>query len=259
MLIITLTTDWKDGDYNIGRLKARIISCSSDVCIVDITHNIQLHNTLQAAFVLKNTYGHFPVGSIHVVGVNSEPSPKNPIALMKNDEHFFIGANDGMLSLICENQPESIIELPYNDNYHGFRLMELLSNCIKAISIGLKLEEIGNVCELYQAFTGNASCYGSRITGRIIYIDAFGNAVTNIDKKTFEKIGKNRKFEIFMQNNMVKITKISQYYDDVEEGKIIAMFNSVGLLEMAMNKGNIAKLYSLDTKSTIIIQFTDKA
>ncbi|MDR0754723.1 MAG: SAM-dependent chlorinase/fluorinase, partial [Prevotellaceae bacterium] len=92
-----------------------------------------------------------------------------------------------------------------------------------------------------------------------IYIDAFGNAVTNIDKKTFEKIGKNRKFEIFMQNNMVKITKLSQYYDDVEEGKIIAMFNSVELLEMAMNKGNIAKLYNLDTKSTIIIQFTDKA
>lgn len=257
MLIVTLTTDWKDGDYNIGRLKACIVSGCNDVCIIDITHNIQSYNTLQAAFILKNTYRHFPSGSIHVVGVNSEPSPKNQIAMMKNDEHFFVGTNDGMLSLICDKQPDSIIELPYGDNYQGFRFMELLSNCIKAISIGLKLEEFGNTCKLRQEFTGNASCYESRIIGRIIYIDAFGNAITNVDKKTFEKTGKNRKFKISIQNNLVEITKLSQYYDDVPENKIAAMFNSVGLLELAMNNGNIARIYSLDTKSTIIINFTD--
>jgi S-adenosylmethionine hydrolase len=257
MLIVTLTTDWKDGDYNIGRLKACVISCCNNICIVDVTHNIQSHNILQAAFVLKNTYRHFPHGSIHVVGVNSEPSPKNPIAVMKNDEHFFIGSNDGMLSLICDKQPDSIIELPYSENYHGFRFMETLSNCIKAISAGLKLEEVGNICKLKTDFTGNASCSESRIIGRIIYIDAFGNAITNIDKKTFEKICKNRKFEILIQNNMVKVTKISQYYDDVEKGKILAMFNSVELLELAINQREIAKINSLDTKSSVIIRFID--
>ncbi|MDR1553138.1 MAG: SAM-dependent chlorinase/fluorinase [Prevotellaceae bacterium] len=257
MLIVTLTTDWKDGDYNIGRLKACVISSCDNICIVDITHNIQLHNTLQAAFVLKNAYRHFPPGSVHVVGVNSEPSPKNPIAVMKNDEHFFVGANDGMLSLVCDKRPDSIIELAYSEKYHGFRLMETLSNCIKAISAGLKLEDFGNICELKQDFTGSASSFESRIIGRIIYIDAFGNAITNIDKKTFEKTGKNRKFEIVIQNNMAKVTNISQYYDDVEKGKMLAMFNSVDLLELAINQREIARINSLDTKSSVIIRFID--
>ena len=94
MLTVTLITDWKDGDYNIGRLKACILAQCKDVRIVDITHNIQSYNTLQAAFVLKHTYRHFPAGSIHIIGVNSEPSPKNQIVAMKNDGHFFAGAND---------------------------------------------------------------------------------------------------------------------------------------------------------------------
>jgi S-adenosylmethionine hydrolase len=256
MLIVTLTTDWKDGDYNIGRLKACIISKCNDVRIIDINHNILSYNTLQAAFILKNTYGHFPPGTIHVVGVNSEPSPKNQIAMMKNDEHFFIGANNGMLSLICDKQPDSIIELPYGDNYQGFRFMELLGNCIKAVSVGLKLEEFGNTCELHRTFTGNPSCYESRITGFIIYIDAFGNAITNIDKKTFDKTGKNRKFKISIQSNLAEITKLSQYYDDVHDNKIVAMFNSIGLLELAMNKGNIARIYSLDRSLQVTINFT---
>ncbi|MDR0420906.1 MAG: SAM-dependent chlorinase/fluorinase [Prevotellaceae bacterium] len=255
MIIVTLTTDWQDGDYNIGRLKACIVSCCENVRIIDITHNIKVYNTLQAAFVLKNTYRHFPCGSIHVVGVNSEPSPKNHIAVMKNDNHFFVGANDGLLSLICEKQPDSIVELPYTDTYRSFRLLELLGDCIKSISNGIELEKFGNPCQLESAITGNPSCYESRITGRIIYIDAFGNAITNIDRKIFEKICKNRKFEIVVQNNMIKITKLSQYYDDVDQGKMLALFNSVDLLELAINHGNIARINSLDTNSSIIINF----
>ncbi|MDR2126103.1 MAG: SAM-dependent chlorinase/fluorinase [Prevotellaceae bacterium] len=255
MLIVTLTTDWKDGDYNIGRLKACIISCNSNICIIDITHNIQAYNTLQAAFVLKNTYQYFPCGSIHVIGVNSEPSPNNPIVAMKNDEHFFVGANDGMLSLICDKQPDSVVELPYDDNHRGFHFAGALSNCIKAIYAGLKLEDFGKVCELRQEFTSYPACNESSIIGRVIYIDAFGNAITNIDKKTFEKIRKNRKFEISIQSNMAKITKLSQYYDDEKKGEMFAMFNSIELLELAIFNKNLAHLYGIDTKSSIIIKF----
>ncbi|MDR3287126.1 MAG: SAM-dependent chlorinase/fluorinase [Prevotellaceae bacterium] len=255
MLIVTLTTDWKDGDYNTGRLKACILACCNDVCIVDITHNIQSYNTLQAAFIIKNTYKHFSAGSIHIIGVNSEPSPKNQIAVMKNDGHFFIGTNDGMLSMICDNAPDSLVALPYDDNYRGFRLLNALSTCVKLIYEGAELEKIGNNCQLNQVFSSKASCFESRIIGRVIYIDSFGNAITNIDKETFEQIGKNRKFEILVQNNMIKVTELSQYYDDVQNGKILALFNSTNLLELAINEGNIAKINSLDTKSSIMVNF----
>jgi S-adenosylmethionine hydrolase len=255
MLIVTLTTDWKDGDYSIGRLKACILSRCSDVCIIDITHNIASYNALQAVFVLKNTYKHFPNGSIHIIGVNSEPSPKNQIAVMENDKHFFVGANDGMLSLICEKPPKSIVALPYDDKFQAFRSLELFANCVKAISTGLALEDFGSKCEFIQGFSSKVSCFESRIIGRVLYIDSFGNAITNIDRETFEKICKNRKFEIIVQNNFIKITELSQYYDDVKTGKILALFNSIGLLEISINQGNISKINSLDTKSSVMINF----
>ena len=257
MLIVTLTTDWKDGDYSISCLKACILSQCKDVCIIDITHNVASHNTLQAIFVLKNTYKHFAAGSVHIIGVNSEPSPRNQVAVMKNDGHFFIGANDGTLSLICEKQPESIVALPYDDKFQAFRSLELFTNCVKAISAGLNLEDFGKTCEFVQDFSSKASCFESRIIGRVLHIDSFGNAITNIDRETFEKICKSRKFEILVQNNFIKITELSQYYDDVRAGKILALFNSIGLLEIAINQGNVSKINSLDTKSSIIVNVTD--
>jgi Uncharacterized conserved protein len=258
MQIVTLTTDWKSGDYNTARLRACILSCCKNVEIVDITHNIQSYSTLQAAFIVKNTYKYFPVGSIHIIGVNSEPSQKNEIAVMKSDGHFFAGTNNGMLSSICEEQPNSIVALPYDDEHHSFRALNMFANCVKAISAGVELEEFGKKCELQQEFTSKPSYYESRIIGRVIYIDAFGNAITNIERKDFERIGKNRKFEIVVQNNLVKITNISQYYDDVKSGRILALFNSIGLLELAINEGNISTLNSLDTKSAIIIKFIEE-
>lgn len=257
MLIVTLTTDWKDGDYSISRLKACILSRCKDVCIIDVTHNVASYNSMQAVFVLKNTYRHFPSGSIHLIGINSEPSPKNQIAVMKNDGHFFIGANDGMLSLICEKQPDSIVALPYDDKFQAFRSLELFANCVKAISAGLELEEFGKKCEFVQDFSSKASCFESRIIGRVLYIDSFGNAITNIDRDIFEKICRNRKFEIMVQNNFIKITELSKYYDDVQTGKILALFNSIDLLEIAINQGNISKINSLDTKSSIIVNFAN--
>lgn len=257
MLIVTLTTDWKDGDYSIGRLKACILSRCKNVCIVDITHNIASYNALQAAFVLKHTYRHFPCGSVHIIGVNSEPSPKNQIAAMKSDGHFFIGANDGMLSLVREQQPESIVVLPYDNEFQAFRSLEMFADCIKAVETGLNIENIGKTCELVQTLSSKASCFESRIVGRVLYIDSFGNATTNIDEETFKKICRSRKFEIMVQNNFIKITELSQYYDDVRTGKILALFNSIGLLEIAINQGNISKINSLDTKSSIIINFID--
>jgi S-adenosylmethionine hydrolase len=258
MQIVTLTTDWKNGDYNTARLRACILSCCRDVEIVDITHNIQSHSTLQAAFILKNTYKYFPKGSIHIIGVSSEPSQKNEIAAMKNDGHFFIGTNNGMLSSVCDEQPEAIVALRYDNEYQSFRALTMFANCVKAISTGLALEDFGETCELKQEFTSKPSYYESRIIGRVIYIDAFGNAITNIEKTDFEKIGKNRKFEIAVQNNFVKITTISQFYDDVKSGRILALFNSIGLLELSINEGNIATLNGLDTKSAIIVKFIDE-
>jgi len=95
----------------------------------------------------------------------------------------------------------------------------------------------------------------SVIIGRIVYIDSFDNAITNISKDLFDRVARSRKYQIFVQSNSNKINQISSNYYDAPEGELLALFNSLNLLEIAMNGGNAAQILSLDTDSTVRITF----
>jgi S-adenosylmethionine hydrolase len=98
----------------------------------------------------------------------------------------------------------------------------------------------------------------SLINGSVVYIDSFRNAITNIPRELFEKIGKNRPFDIFIQSNHYKINKINKTYNETSAGELLALFNSLNLLEIAISSGNVADLLNLNINSIIRIKFYDK-
>jgi S-adenosylmethionine hydrolase len=98
----------------------------------------------------------------------------------------------------------------------------------------------------------------SVINGSIVYIDSYRNAITNIPKELFEKIGKNRPFDVFIQSNHYKINKINKTYSETSAGELLALFNSLNLLEIAISSGNAADLLNLNINSIIRIKFYDK-
>ncbi len=255
MPIVTLTTDWGNGDFYLGCLKGRVLSRCPDVTFADITHHIQAFNTLQAAFVLRNVYYSFPKGSIHVVGVNSEPSAANPIVAISANQHFFIGPNDGMFSLVLDDTPDEVVLLNATAGPAGFKSPELVGQVVEAICNGSPLSLVGEACDMKREMQGKPTYDDSLISGLVVYIDAFGNAITNITRELFERMQRGRKFEIIVQNSFTKIDKISDGYDDVKQGRLVAIFNSLNLLEVAINRGNIAQLESLDSKSSIRVKF----
>lgn len=255
MPIVTLTTDWGNGDYYLGRLKGRILSAAPNVVFADITHHVQPFNTLQAAFILRATYSCYPKGSIHLVGVNSEPSPSNPITLVWANEYFFIGPNDGMFSIVLDEEPDAIIQLNYDEKQNGFRALDMITNTVDCICNGKPLHGIGVETTLKKEHIGKAAYNEDSISGYVSYIDSFGNAITNITKELFFRVGQGRRFEILVQSNFSKITEISSYYDAVRSGRMLAIFNSFDLLELAINQGNISQLESLENKSSIRVKF----
>jgi len=93
------------------------------------------------------------------------------------------------------------------------------------------------------------------IIGSVVYIDSYSNAITNITADLFYRIGNKRKFQIFVQSNTNKITKINKTYNETTEGELLALFNSLDLLEIAMNGGPAAQILSLDLDSTVRIRF----
>lgn len=260
MQIITLTSDWNNSDFYVASIKGRILSFCSGVTVIDISHQIQTFNILQAAFVLKNSFRNFPEGTIHIVAVNSMEDKDKPLILVKALKHYFISCDNGIFGLLLDEPPEKIIKINIKSvGNSSFVAYDVFSRVACELAKGKKMENLGTaVKELNKQVPMLPTIDESLINGSVVYIDSYRNAITNIPKELFEKIGKKRPFEIYIQSNHYKINKIDRTYNETSEGELLALFNSLDLLEIAINNGNVADLLNLHVNSIIRIKFYDK-
>lgn len=278
MAIITLTTDFGEKDHFVGAIKGAIYSELEDVKIVDISHSISPFNVLEAAYIIQNAYGSFPKGSIHVIGIDSELNPENKHIALKLDDHYFICANNGIMSMICnEIAPEKIVEINIHDKIQGnFPVLDVFVKVACHIARGGTLEVIGKVISNIKPIkdlTPFINDDRSQIIGSIIYIDNYGNVVTNIRRKFFEQVKKGRAFEISARN--YKFKEIHQKYSDIvnfeipenerqDEGRSLVVFNSSNYLEIAIYKsdlgtvGSASKLMGLKVRDSVTVNFFKK-
>lgn len=276
MAIITLTTDFGHKDHFVGAIKGTIYKELSDAKIVDISHSIAPFNIQECAYILKNSYKNFPDGSIHIVGVDSELTPENQHIAVLVDNHYFIMANNGVIGLIIsEIVPEKVVEIQLpNSIDSSFPEMDVFVKAASHIARGGKLEVIGRTFKELKdlrEFNPRISDDGKTISGSVIYIDNYGNVVTNIQQSIFKSIGKGRPFELHARNK--KIKEIHKKYSDIinysldksqrkSPGELLALFNSSGYVEIAIYKsdlntvGGASTLLGLDYRDTVIINFT---
>lgn len=258
MSIITLTSDWSTSDFYVGAIKGKILSQCKESTIVDISHNIQAFNTAQAAFILRNAYPNFPQGTIHLIFINTEPSPTRPFLVVKANGHYFIGADNGIFSLVSGEHAEKIVKINI-DNAKSFSALDVFTDAACKLTDGANIEELGDPVPSFNLrIPLRPTIEDTTLTGSVIYIDSYQNVVTNITKELFDKVSQDRGFEIFVQSKHYKVNSISNFYQEVPVGELIALFNSVGLLEIAINNGNAARLLNLDTNSTVRVEFKDR-
>ncbi|MDT0644882.1 SAM-dependent chlorinase/fluorinase [Zunongwangia sp. F363] len=276
MAIITLTTDFGEKDYFAGAVKGAIHSELDEVKIVDISHSVSPFHISEAAYIIKNAYKSFPKGSIHIIGIDSELTPENKHLAVYLDEHYFICANNGILSLLAsEIKPEKIVEINIHDRVEtNFPVLDVFVKVACHLARGGTLEVIGkNISEIkyLKQFEPLVNSEKNQIIGHVLYIDNYGNVVTNISRKLFENVGKGREF--VMSARMVNFPEIFETYSDAinfevekdkrgeEDGKKLAIFNSAGYIELAIYKsnphtvGSASTLFGLDLLDTITIKF----
>ncbi len=259
MPVITLTTDWNNDDYYVAAVKGAILSSFPEAVIVDISHKIPSFNVTQAAFILKNSYRHFPEGTIHIVGVNSTSGPETRFLGVKAEGQFFLTYDNGIYGLIFRDEPTEIVELKAGKDPHIFPELSVFVPAACKLGKKVALKELGKkLKDFAKTIPLRAAIDDSGITGSIIYIDSYHNAITNITRELFERVAQNRNFEILVQSNKYKIDRINTKYGETTIGEILAIFNSVGLLEIAMNRGNAAELLSLDLNSSVRVNFLRK-
>lgn len=254
--IITLTTDWNKHDFYAGAFKGRILQAHEDARIVEITHRIRPLNIPEAAFILRNTYGHYPKGTLHILAVKSVPEKEQRHILVEKDGHYFLGTDNGVFGLMFPGAPDRVIRIEMHNAMPTFPTLGVFSDVANRFLSGKAPESMGSEqTDYYRRIPLRPTIDESVIIGRVVYIDSFHNAITNISRELFQRVAGQRKYQIFVQSNSNKINRISQSYQDAPEGELLALFNSLELLEIAMNGGNAAQILSLDTDSTVRIRF----
>lgn len=256
MAIITLTTDLGNKDYYVGAVKGAILSQLPDTTIIDITHEVQPFDFFQASYIVKNAYPCFPPGTIHIVGVDAQPDAHVPYVAIEANGHYFIGADNGVFSLIFDIAPNKIVELnikPEGDSF-TFPTKDIFVKAACHIARGGTLEVIGTVMDkVLERTLFRPVMENDLVRGTIIYIDSYQNVVCNISKQFFKEAGKGRAFFIEIAGN--RITEICTSYSDVVPGELLALFNAAGYLEISINKGNLASLLGIKLGSIISIRF----
>ncbi|MDL1986612.1 MAG: SAM-dependent chlorinase/fluorinase [Deltaproteobacteria bacterium] len=264
MSIITLLTDFGLNDEYVGTMKGVILSVNPSAIIIDITHNIDPHDIIQAAFTIKSSYKFFPKGTVHVVIVDPGVGGSRAIIAIEMAGHIFLAPDNGILTLLFEEG--NIAEIIRVDNkkfflksvsrtFHG---RDIFAPVSAYISSGIKINNTGtpiNKNELVKLSIPEPWISDKgELVGTIVSIDHFGNLITNIDSnclRNFCRPDAGKKPEIKIDNS--KISGLSESYENSALNTPLVIIGSRGYLEIAVNCGSAKKYFKAEKGDTITV------
>lgn len=260
---ICLLTDFGLKDGYVGTLKGVISNIAPKASIIDLSHEIEPYNILQAGFVLHQSYRYFPKGTIFVAVVDpGVGSDRKPI-LIKTKNYYFVGPDNGIFSLVhSEEKVEQIVHLQnskyflnsVSSTFHGRDIFAPvaahLSLGISCSSFGQKMEQCQKLHEFFPAIKKD------RIFGRVLSIDRFGNMITNVSKRFLEENFSDLDFSVLIKGK--KIRKIYSYYTEGKKGEIFLLFGSSGFLEIVMNQSSTAKFLKVKNGTQMVLNVLPK-
>jgi len=243
MSVVSLITDFGLRDNFVGLIKAVILKINPKSQIVDICHDIKPQDISEAAFLLKNSFRYFPSGTVHLVVVDPGVGSKRKKILVKTKNYFFIAPDNGVLSLaLRDERPLKIIEItnkkyflkPTSDTFHG---RDIFAPVAAYLSKGENIQKFGKPAKSFKTLElPRIKVSNHELNGEIVYIDRFGNLVSNIDKYALRKFIKNKRFKISIKNKT--IDKLSSSYCAGTHFGPLALIDSFNLLEIAINCGS---------------------
>ncbi len=270
MPVITLTTDLGTHDHYLAVLKGRLISAAPGQTLIDIAHNNHHFTLTSGAYALAQAWQAFPKGSLHLCSIGTFHE-KPAFLFVEHEGHYFVLPDNGLLSLLLafsptphgkqagfntssHEKPKKIYRLP-TPAQSSFPQAEVFERTAWHLAKAKPIEQIGTPAHQIKERIPLAPVISENfLRASILHIDHFGNAILNVNKKTFYRIGKNKPFSLFFKNND-PLTVMHEHYGQVDPGEPLCLFNTAGLLEIAVNMGNAASLFNLHVNDSIQIDF----
>ena len=246
MALVTFMSDYGTRDHYVASVKARMLRVNPGLQLIDITHAIEPYSVMHAAHVLKYLYRDFPQGTVHVVAVGSHNERKPGCIAVKQDDHFFVGPDNGVFSLITEQVPAAIVDLSghLDQSLGSFPARSIYAETAARLASGADIQDMGRRLDDMRRFTNrHLRAASNQLSGQVIHIDHYGNLVTNIDRQTFDDMRAGRSFKVRVARD--QFSNLQEHYHQVDNGEVFVLFNDTNLLEIGINMGNAAQLLGI--------------
>lgn len=254
--IITLTSDWGTADFYSGALKGRLYALVPGCTIVDVTHQIDRSNNIQAAFVLRNSWKRFPNGSVHIVAVSSTSNLVSKLMAVQYGGHRFLGPDDGVFALMFDEHPVDAFHVLDHQGQQVDVTSDLIAASAAYLAQGGEITNMGSRIEKRPELSMLLPTVDDyAIRGSVIFVDGMGNLVTNISRDLLSETAKGRSFEIMVRKGFGTIESVEEHYKVVDSGDWIAVFNESGFIELAIRDGSAKQLTGLQFGDMVRVEF----
>jgi len=258
MPIITLTTDFGKNGYYLAAVKGKLLSLSKNVNIVNICDVVKPFSIAQAAYILGNAYHHFPEQTVHLVGVWSIYDKQNRYIAIKHNNHFFVGADNGVFSIMFKNTVEEAVKLPESDleDQSTFPELHYFTEYAIKLAEGATLTDVGiSIKQLKETYALQPTYSDNMITASVLFIDTYQNIILNVTKALFEKVGLGRSFSV-NYNSRDYINKMNKHFGSTSALEKCCFFNDAGYLQISMVQGKASEMFGIYENDKILIEFT---
>jgi S-adenosylmethionine hydrolase len=280
MGVLTLLTDFGYRDHYVAALKARLLHLAPSLSVMDITHGVEPYNIAHAVHVLRAVFRDFPLGTTHLITVSDYgASPAGAVATpawhaAQHEGHYFVSADNGLLSLLCDGLPERLVRLsavapptapatasvlpsstPITTTLNPTR--DVLAPAAASLALGQSLDSLGlPTTELYSLTNRQLRLQDNRVTGHVVHVDHYGNLVTNISREAVEVTGRGRVATVKFGRETVR--ELRPHFAAAPPGEIVCTFDPQGCLCIAINQGHASELLGLYFDSQVDVWFEER-
>lgn len=259
MSIITLLTDFGHKDWYVASMKGCILSIAPNAVCVDITHEIQPGDICSAAFILAQCFSDFPEQTVFLCVVDPGVGTERSAIAIRLGRSYLVGPDNGIFSYLVKREKDRGIEIHKieNESYihkqpsHTFHGRDIFAPVSAHLAQGAAISDLGPRLEkIEQLILPRVDYQKSKAKGEILFIDHFGNVITNIMQMKLEPNFQSDKIILMVGNYIIPLVKT---FGDVAVGESLAYYGSGGFVEIALNGGSAAEEFNLQIEQKVEI------
>jgi len=253
--VVTMLSDFGTADAYAGIMSGVVLTAAPDARVVHLTHAVPAQEISLGAMLLRSAVEYFPAGTVHLAVVDPGVGGARDPILVVTDRAVLVGPDNGLLYPAAVDlglrevrriEARELFREPVSHTFHG---RDIFAPIAGRLAAGRSPGEMGPTLPVMRSLDfSRCNDDGGQITGEVVYVDHFGNLITNIPTGDLADCG------VAIDLGDRCVAGIASSYSDVATGEMVAVRGSWGMLEIAQRDGSAASALQLSRGSRVVVR-----